>query len=70
VGDKMSPTERSIMYNKIKEILGSPRFWQIVVAGLVIWLETNDWKKGVLTILTGSVGVGTIDRFSEKIGKK
>lgn len=53
------------MISKIKEILGSVRFWQVVGAGVIVYLETNDWKKGLLTILGASVSIGTIDKFSK-----
>lgn len=54
------------MIEKIKAILSSVRFWQIVGAGVIVWLESGDWKKGLLVILTASVGVGTIDKFIKR----
>lgn len=58
------------MIDKICEILESPRFWQIVAAGIVIWLQTNNWKLGVISILGGSVTVGSLDSIATKISGK
>jgi len=66
------------MFEKIKEILGSVRFWQItlgagaVYAGLVI---ANGFDLPVLlnaiAAWLGTVaGIGTFDRAAEKIGKR
>ena len=54
------------MIAKIKAILGSVRFWQLVGAGIVVWLQTGDWKLGVISVLGGSVAVGTIDKATSK----
>ena len=58
------------MIDKLKVILSSPRFWQIVAAGIVIWLQTNNWKFGVISILGGSVVVGSADSVATKINSK
>jgi hypothetical protein len=54
------------MLNKFKEILNSRRFWEVVGIGIIIFLQSGDWKYAVITILTASVGIDTIDRFSKK----
>ena len=61
------------MANKYIELLASPRFQQLaiaaILAGLKIYQDTGDLRNAILTaviaLLTASVTVGTIDKFSE-----
>jgi hypothetical protein len=54
---------------KLKDVLSSKRFWELVAVGAVIYLQTNDWRNALITILIGSVGVETIDKLGKNIGK-
>lgn len=54
-----------IMWKKITELLSSRRFWLIVLGGILVWLQTNDWKLGAISAITAIVGVGTLDKFSK-----
>jgi hypothetical protein len=54
------------MIGKIKELFSSIRFWQIVAASIVIWLQTGDWKIAVISVLTGSVVVGSADSVASR----
>ena len=58
------------MINKILGFFGSERFYANIMIGVMIWLQTNDWRQGLLAFLGLFVGVYTIDRFSEKLGSK
>jgi len=60
---------------KIVNILKSIRFWQMLIAVVVYVLAQNGaFPPGLADIVCGilgiSVTIGTIDRFSEKIGNK
>ena len=58
------------MIKKIGEILNSIRFWQLVGASVIVYLQTGDWKLAVITLLGGSTVIGTVDKFGQSIGKK
>ena len=67
------------MLNKIKAILGSIRFWEVVVTVVLSSLVateviTNDIAvaiAGIIATIFGvSVVIGTVDRAAENIGKK
>lgn len=54
--------------------LTSTRFWSLVVGAVVIYLKTKGFigESEMLlieTILAGFIGIKTIDRFSEQVGK-
>jgi len=60
--------------NEKLTFLTSNRFWAVVIAAVVLYLS----NKGILgmsetvfleTILAAFVGIRTVDRFSERIGK-
>lgn len=61
------------------EILKSTRFQQLALL-VVLWVATQiGWVpqgdisvavQGLMALLTASVGVGTVDRFGEKVGNK
>ena len=53
------------MWSKFMALFSSRRFWLIILGGVLVWLQTNDWKLGAISAITAIVGVGTID----KIGK-
>lgn len=55
------------MKQKIVDLLGSIRFWQLVGTGIVIWLQTDNWKMGIITILGGSVAVGSADSVAQNL---
>ena len=52
----------------------SNRFWALVIAALALvsneGFTTEAWTKGVLTVVTGFIGIRTIDRAAEKSGDK
>lgn len=55
--------------------LGSNRFWAAVLMGLAIWFGGYGWIPVELVdfvkLVTGAhIGIRTIDRFSENVGKK
>lgn len=59
--------------DKIKQILSSVRFWQLVVVGIlqVIVKEIPEAKNiiaAISLILGGSVVIGTADKISKNIG--
>lgn len=56
------------MLNKVKELFSSIRFQQLVIAAIIIYLESGDWKAALITLLGGSVAVGTIDKAAKSIG--
>ena len=61
------------MIEKIKNILGSVRFWQVLIAIVLLSLASyglipEELAKAIATLLGISVTIGTIDRSSEKIG--
>ena len=56
------------MFDKLWAILGSERFYANAGIGLMVWLQTNDWRQGLMWFLGLVVGVYTIDRFGEKFG--
>ena len=59
---------------KIKEILNSPRFWQLflvgVNAGIIVYQQTGNYLTAISSAiggwLGGSVIVGTYDRKQDK----
>ena len=56
-------------------MLKSNRFWAMVLIALTIWFESYGWiptelKAFILTVCGGHIGMRTIDRFSENVGKK
>ena len=63
------------MWQKIKSLLGSIRFWQLVIAAILLILrgygiippEVADTVAGLLGI---STAVGTIDKFAKTIAKE
>lgn len=64
-----------IIMEKI-DFLKSIRFWKVVIIAILVSLQINGYiDEGVQTtivmaldgILAGSVGIRTVDRFSEKI---
>jgi len=61
------------MYSKIKELVSSVRFLQLVIVAIlqIVAKEVPDAKSiidAVSALLVGSVAIGTIDRASTKIG--
>ena len=61
------------MISKIKELVSSVRFLQLVIVAIlqIIAKEVPDAKSiidAVSALLVGSVAIGTIDRASTKIG--
>ena len=65
--------KNNIMYLKIKELVSSVRFLQLVIVAIlqIIAKEVPDSKSiidAVSALLVGSVAIGTIDRASTKIG--
>ena len=61
------------MFDKIKAILGSIRFWQIVVAAVLLYLgEVGviglEVAKTIAGVLGVSVTVGTVDKVAKNIG--
>lgn len=55
--------------------LKSTRFWAIVVMSLAIWLGSYGWMPVELVefiklVTAGHVGIRTVDRFAENVGKK
>ena len=60
---------------KFKELMGSPRFWGLVVAAILYILAgyeivPNEAAIPVATLAIGAVGVGTVDRLGKNIGGK
>ncbi len=67
--------KNNIMYSKIKELVSSVRFLQLVIVAIlqIVAKEVPDSKSiidAVSALLVGSVAIGTIDRASTKIGGK
>jgi len=57
------------------EFLTSNRFWALVLLGLSIWFHSIGWipvelASFIEVICGGHIGIKTLDRFSEKFGKK
>lgn len=57
------------MINKIKSILGSVRFWQVLVAFVAMYLGdagfiSTELATTIATFLGVSVTIGTVDKFS------
>jgi len=55
--------------------LGSNRFWAMVLMGLAIWGGSLGWLPQdlvdfVMLVAGGHVGIKSLDRFSEQLGKK
>ena len=59
-------------------LLKSPRFWAIVIAGVIEALRKEGLvDEGIVNVIAstvemvvlGAAGVKTLDRFSEKVGK-
>lgn len=64
------------MTAKIGAILGSVRFWELVIiaglqvalgVGLIDGSQATAWANGVQLLLGGSVTLGTLDSFATKI---
>ena len=60
------------MWNKIKEVLGSIRFWQLVIGAIVLILADYGFiptdLAGVIASFLGiSVTVRTLDRIGSKL---
>jgi len=61
--------------NERFEFLQSNRFWVLVIGAVVLYLETKGLigeaeRTLVVTMAGGFIGIKSIDRFSEKVGKK
>jgi hypothetical protein len=61
------------MIDKIKNILGSIRFYQLVLAGIIYLLGfygvlPDEVAKSVIAILLGSVTIDTADKLGKNIG--
>lgn len=65
------------MSKKINAIMGSVRFWQLVVIGVIqalVGIGAIDGATGeavanaITLVLAGSVGIGTIDSMATKFG--
>jgi len=55
--------------------LKSNRFWVMIVGAVILYLETKGWigeaeRTLLVTMAGGFIGIKTVDRFSEQIGKK
>jgi len=50
----------------------SNRFWALIIAALAVVSQegftSEAWTKGVLMVVTGFIGIRTIDRAAEKSG--
>jgi len=62
------------MLKKIKEILSSVRFWQVVIASVVYYLGVvgiipSTIADAITAVLGVSVSIGTIDKFGKNIGQ-
>lgn len=55
--------------DRIADVISSDRFWYNIGIGILVGLQQNDWRTGAITALVGILGVGTIDKFGEKVGK-
>lgn len=54
--------------------LKSERFWVMVAGAVVVYVETKGWigaaeRNLVLALSAGFVGVRTVDRFGEQVGR-
>jgi len=63
------------MLDKIKEILSSIRFWQMVLAFVLYTFGTEGiidpvWGETIAKILGVSVTIGSIDSFAKKLNGK
>ena len=63
---------------KIPSLLRSPRFWGLVIIGVLQALlqtgvisgaDLEVWTQVIQMITGGAVGIRTIDRIAEKVGK-
>jgi len=57
------------------DFLSSRRFWALIIIAILRTLETEGILPGtivagLITILAGFIGIRTIDRFSETVGKR
>jgi len=56
------------------QFLQSNRFWVLVIGSLVVVAEGNftevAWLMGLKTLVTGFIGIRTVDRLGEKVGGK
>lgn len=62
------------MWEKVKVILGSVRFWQLALiaaievgkgVGLVDGASAEAWARGIELLLGGSVTIGTLDSIAK-----
>ena len=58
---------------KLKDLLGSPRFWGLVLAAVLYILAgygivPTEAALPVANLAIGAVGVGTLDRLGKNIG--
>ena len=63
---------KEIMLDKIKSILGSVRFWQLVIAAIVVILGQNDvisveLANTIAKVLGVSITIGTLDSVATKM---
>ena len=63
------------MFNKVKEILNSVRFWQVVLGALMMYVESKGWvdqalRDLVITVLGVSVTLGTADSVATRLAGK
>lgn len=65
---KQSPLQK--LLDKFADILTSPRFWMIIVGGVLVGLKNNDWKAGAISALTAVVVVGSADSVATKSAGK
>lgn len=62
------------MSDKIKEIIGSVRFWQVVTASAVVYLSQIGYVDAntanmIAGILGVSVTIATVDKFGKNLKK-
>jgi hypothetical protein len=52
------------LMGKFLDLLGSRRFWLILLGGVMVWLQDGDWKLAVLGVVSAIISFGTIDKFT------
>ena len=67
--------KNNIMYSKIKEILSSVRFWEVVIVVVLLTIgkevaEVKTIVDAIASILGVSVVIGTADSVAKKVSGK